>query len=57
MFDLSRPILPVNADDVGPEAEAAARARDAHIETLLIGIFVGSALSSAMMLLGAWVLA
>ncbi|WP_313194632.1 hypothetical protein [Shinella zoogloeoides] len=52
-----RSIFPIEASDIGPEAAAAARDRDAHLETLVIGIFVGAAVSTLSILLGAMVLA
>lgn len=52
-----RPVFPLDATDVGPEAAAAARDRDAHLGTLVIGIFVGAAVSTLSILLGAMVLA
>ena len=52
-----RPLFPLDASDVSPEAAAAARDRDAHLGTLVIGVFVGAAISSFSILLGAMVLA
>lgn len=52
-----RTIFPLNMSDVERKVADEARVRDDHLVTMAIGIFVGSTLSSAMMLLGKWVLA
>lgn len=52
-----RPIFPLEPADVSPQAAAIARDRDAHLGTLVIGIFVGAAISAFSVILGAMVLA
>ena len=51
------PIFPIDVADIGPEATAAARERDAHLGTLVIGLFLGSVITACSILLGAWVIA
>lgn len=52
-----RPLFPIDVTDISPEAAAAARDRDAHLGTLVIGLFLGAAISSCSILIGAWVIA
>lgn len=51
------PIFPLAAEDVSSQADAIARDRDAHLGTLVIGLFLGAAISSCSILIGAWVIA
>ena len=52
-----RPVFRIDAMDIGPDAAAAARDRDAHLGTLVIGLFLGSVITACSILLGAWVIA
>lgn len=52
-----RPLFPIDASDVSTEAAAAARDRDAHLGTLVIGAFIGASISLISLAVGALVFA
>lgn len=54
---LTKPVFALEAMDVSPEAAAAARDRDAHLGTLVIGVFIGAAISLISLTIGAVVFA